>query len=488
MDSANKEGTGTSNKSEFLLMFQMMQEQQRQYQEQQRQYQEQQQQHHEAAERRFKLELEEIRQRAKEERFDMVRFMADLQLQGGKTSSNCSSPEAVQRKFCRLDDEALDLIQGLRSRRENYRPFHEIEVMVKAVEGAMNDLRSFVCEKVDQLEEEMREPILSNLKHTKELCLSELLVANSYISELKALHEEEKHASCLPSGIIPPTYNGDPLLFPTFWDAFSPLIHENRRVSKFYKMSYLKSALKGAAAGTLESYPTTAENYDAAVAALKKRFGRKQAIIRSHVQELLNGKKINHEPKQLRALFDKVVAKKAILERHQVSWDQVLSQIVEGQLSKSLEERWIRHISPLIEKDEAPSSVKLIEFLTAELAALEALVSRGDPKINSKETKSSKELKKLWPSSAQALVTQASFEVCVLCSEKHGLIACPKFKGLTPSGRLEELMKMPGMVCFKCLKCKGTPGHPLIFRKCSAKCGVPNCGKPHHSLLHIDPK
>ena len=481
MDSANKEGTGTSNKSEFLLMFQMMQEQQRQYQEQQ-------QQHHEAAERRFKLELEEIRQRAKEERFDMVRFMADLQLQGGKTSSSCSSPEAVQRKFRRLDDEALDLIQGLRSRRENYRPFHEIEVMVKAVEGAMNDLRSFVCEKVDQLEEEMREPILSNLKHTKELCLSELLVANSYISELKTLHEEEKHASCLPSGIIPPTYNGDPLLFPTFWDAFSPLIHENRRVTKFYKMSYLKSALKGAAAGALESYPTTAENYDAAVAALKKRFGRKQAIIRSHVQELLNGKKINHEPKQLRALLDKVVAKKAILERHQVSWDQVLSQIVEGQLSKSLEERWIRHISPLIEKDEAPSSVKLMEFLTAELAALEALVSRGDPKINSKETKPSKELKKLWPSSAQALVTQASFEVCVLCSEKHGLIACPKFKGLTPSGRLEELMKMPGMVCFKCLKCKGTPGHPLIFRKCSAKCGVPNCGKPHHSLLHIDPK
>ena len=59
----------------------------------------------------------------------------------------------------------------------------------------MNDLRSFVCEKVDQLEEEMQEPILSNLKHTKELCLSELVVANSYISELKALHEEEKLVS-----------------------------------------------------------------------------------------------------------------------------------------------------------------------------------------------------------------------------------------------------------------------------------------------------
>ena len=90
--------------------------------------------------------------------------MANLQLQGGKTSSSCSSPEAFQRKFRRLDDEALGLIQDLRSRRKNYCPFHEIEVMVKAVEGAMNNLRSLVCEEIDQLEEEMREPILSDLK------------------------------------------------------------------------------------------------------------------------------------------------------------------------------------------------------------------------------------------------------------------------------------------------------------------------------------
>ena len=115
VSSENKKGAGTSNRSECLLMFQMLQEQQRQYQEQQRQCQEQHRQHQEAAERRFKLELGEIRQRAKEERFDMVRFMANLRLQGGKTSCSCSSPEAFQRKFRRLDDEAFGLIQDLRS-------------------------------------------------------------------------------------------------------------------------------------------------------------------------------------------------------------------------------------------------------------------------------------------------------------------------------------------------------------------------------------
>ena len=85
--------------------------------------------------------------------------MADLQLQDGKTSSSCSSPETVHCKFCQSDDKALDLIQSLHSQQENFYSFHKIEIMVKAIEGAMNDLGSFVCEKVDQQKEETKELI-----------------------------------------------------------------------------------------------------------------------------------------------------------------------------------------------------------------------------------------------------------------------------------------------------------------------------------------
>ena len=111
-------------------------------------------------------------------------------------------------------------------------------------------------------------------------------------------------------------------------------------------MPHLKTALKGTTAGTLDSYPATTENYDAAIAAIKKHFGCEQAIIRYHIQELLNGKKINHEAKQLHALLDKVVAKKAILERYHISWNQIFMQVVEGQLSKSLEQ-WSPNFSSL---------------------------------------------------------------------------------------------------------------------------------------------
>ena len=44
--------------------------------------------------------------------------------------------------------------------------------------------------------------------------------------------------------------------------------------------------------------------------------------------------------------------------------------------------------------------MKLIEFLTTELAALEALINKDDSKINSKMDKRLKGLTKSWPSSA----------------------------------------------------------------------------------------
>ena len=61
-------------------------------------------------------------------------------------------------------------------------------------------------------------------------------------------------------------------------------------MSKFYKMSYLKSAMKGTSSNILnsyptvygtdiwDSYPTTADSYNSAVTAILKRLGKKQII------------------------------------------------------------------------------------------------------------------------------------------------------------------------------------------------------------------
>ena len=133
---------------------------------------------------------------------------------------------------------------------------------------------------------------------TKKEYYNKAATAKAYISKINLAMEEDKQAGCLSNGINPPVFYGDIMKFPTFWDAFSPLVHKILKVSRFYKRTYLKAVMKGNAAGALDSYPTTAESYNPAVKALKKRFGRNQAIIRSHIKDLLSSGQIDLNVKQ----------------------------------------------------------------------------------------------------------------------------------------------------------------------------------------------
>ena len=279
-----------------------------------------------AAERRFQIQLEEIRQRSLEDRMQLTKFLADTQLHAGRSSSTDGgfSPEKLSKKFNRLDKESRDLMIDLQQRLDNCRPVHEVEVILTAMQGSMDDCKAFVDSKIDSLEDEgTKDAILSHYELIKKEYYNKAAAAKAYISKINLAIEEDKQAGCLPNGITPPVFYGDIMKFPTFWDAFAPLVHENPKVSRFYKMTYLKSAMKGDAAGALDSYPTTAESYDPAVKAVKKRFGRNQAIIRSHIKDLLSSGQVDLNVKQLRNLLDKVVAKRALLSQFNVEWDQV---------------------------------------------------------------------------------------------------------------------------------------------------------------------
>ena len=310
--------------SELLMLFNMMQSQQA------------------PAERRFQIQLEEIRQRLLEDRMPLTTFLADTQLHAGHSSLTDGgfSPEKLSQKFNRLDKESRDLMIDLQQRLNNCRPVHELEVILTAMQGSMDDCKAFVDSKIDSLEdEETKDAILSHYELTRKKYYNKAAAAKAYISKINLAIEEDKQAGCLPNGITPPVFYGDVMKFSTFWDAFAPLVHENPKVSPFYKMTYLKVAMKGYTAGALDSYPTTAESYDPAVKAVKKRFGKNQAIIRSHIKDLLSSGQVELNLKQLRNLLDKVVAKRALLSQFKVEWDQVFIQVVEQQLPTSLQER-----------------------------------------------------------------------------------------------------------------------------------------------------
>ena len=81
-------------------------------------------------------------------------------------------------------------------------------------------------------------------------------------------------------------YNGDPLLYHTFWDSFESAVHKNESLDDISKFNYLKGLLEGKASLAVQGLTLTSDNYMEAVNLLEKRFGDPQVIITAHMDAL----------------------------------------------------------------------------------------------------------------------------------------------------------------------------------------------------------
>ena len=90
------------------------------------------------------------------------------------------------------------------------------------------------------------------------------------------------------------------------WDSFESAIHSNDSLSNVDKFSYLRGLLLEPTRSAIAGFALTSVNYEAAVELLKKRFGKKTAIQRNLVNELLNTRPVFNErhTARLRGLYD----------------------------------------------------------------------------------------------------------------------------------------------------------------------------------------
>lgn len=114
-----------------------------------------------------------------------------------------------------------------------------------------------------------------------------------------------------------------------FWDSFESAIHANDSLSNVDKFSYLRGLLLEPARSAIVGFALTSANYEAAVELLKKRFGKKTAIQRTLVNELLNTRPVFNESDtaRLRGLYDFVETKYRALQALNVD-ERTYSEIV----------------------------------------------------------------------------------------------------------------------------------------------------------------
>ena len=264
-----------------------------------------------------------------------------------------------------------------------------------------------------------------------------------------------------------PSFSGDPLQWQTFWDQFSAIIDDSD-MPEITKFSYLQSLLQGEAKAAIQGLSLTAAHYKTACDILKERFGRKERIIFTHIQELLN----LSVPKQAQVsvlwkLQDDLQAHIRSLESLGISGAQygaILTPLILSRLPSDIRLEWSR--------DGAGHENDLnflLDFLKKEIERRE----RSQTFKDSTDQKSAVFEKKPTKVATAAALQTSSDPRCLLCSKNHATERCWNLTKISVAERKDKI-RAAGL-CYRCI------GKGHLANRCREKCA--RCNGNHHLLL-----
>ena len=272
-----------------------------------------------------------------------------------------------------------------------------------------------------------------------------------------------------------PKFSGDHTQWQSFWDKFTAIVHMSDlpSVSKF---TYLQSLLKGEALSAINGLALTDANYEIARELLQQRFGRRERIVFSHIQELLNITTTSKTTSDLWSLYDKLQTHIRSLETLEIkgnTYGVILTPLVLHKLPENIRLEWAR------QGDGKESDLDaLLTFLHAEIVRRERSQTFRSPSDPSKPSfKPDKSNEKYSASSLQVLTSGGGKNnkkvVCLVCDRGHATDKCYSWTRLSLEGRKTQCRKK--RLCFLCFG-------PHLVKDCKAqaKCA---CSGRHHPLL-----
>ena len=271
--------------------------------------------------------------------------------------------------------------------------------------------------------------------------------------------------------LILPEFKGEVVEWQSFWDQFNAVVHQSE-LPDITKFTYLKSVLKDEALSSIKGLSLTSKNYYSAINILQDRFGRKERIVFSHVQELLSmvssGKQ--NSLVNLRKLQDKVLNNVRSLEALEITGQQygvLLTPIVLSCLPNDFRIEWARN-SAGHENDLD----WLLKFLDDEIQLRETSATF---KNLAKQEVTDEKKKKPTTASALPAITASAFS-CSLCDKSnHPTYKCYELTRCNLTERKAKIMRKG--LCFKCLAKGHTVSDCVSSKTCSS------CGGSHHFVI-----
>ena len=242
-------------------------------------------------------------------------------------------------------------------------------------------------------------------------------------------------------------------------------------LSEVDKLHYLKTCLKGEAAGHLKNYSTTEDNFTLAWESLKGRYQNKRKLVRAQLTTLTGLAPVKKESSSelKRLLYDTVAVVGALdnLGRPVTNATDWLVHITVERMDSQSRREWETSLGT---SDEVPTFDELKEFLDKRIDTVEALEdqrSSGQSETQKATTKGARV--------HQVSATTNPAKACSLCKGKHYVAFCPTYQAKTPAEKQATTEAL-----HLCVNCLGK--HQLDACQSTKKCRI--CDKKHHTSLH----
>ena len=268
-----------------------------------------------------------------------------------------------------------------------------------------------------------------------------------------------------------PVFNGDVLQWQSFWDQFVAAV-DSTDLPDVSKFSFLRASLEGEPKAAIQGLSLTSAHYASACKILKDRFGRKETIIFTHIQKLLN---LSVPSKcSVSALWksnDDLQAHDRSLATLGIDGDKygvILTPLILSRVPQELRLEWSRD-----GKGHESDLKFLLSFLEKEIQRRERSQmfqeSLGPSFMSPVEERRPRVAT---ASALQATSTVKPSKTCCFCGKNHPTEKCFKLSGSIQVKK--EKLKSAGL-CFRCL----LPGH--IAKGCSIVCR--KCNGRHHEII-----
>ncbi|XP_065900135.1 uncharacterized protein [Dysidea avara] len=295
----------------------------------------------------------------------------------------------------------------------------------------------------------------------------------STISTTTEVRTSRDHTSP-PSAVLPqvtrlpklelPQFNGDPLVWQTFWDCFEAAVHSNTSLTGVQKLSYLRAQLHGDAARVIAGFQLTNDNYGHSVTLLKDRFGQVYKQVEAHMQAFVDLPNPSNSLSSLRQFYDTTeghIRSLATLGEPEDSYGSLLVTILLGKLPAKTKQNLVRaHGNKKWTITELQAAV-LNEIHILEMgSSTESRTSPIPPTAS------------FLTSAKKSITAGKSKPRCPFCAGCHFPSMCESVQD--PRQRCEIVRQ--NKLCFNCL------GHHKVSQ-CNSRHRCHTCQRKHHTSL-----